>query len=95
MAFKEGFPCSHCELAQNLLLTKMLRSAVSNDVAFRLMPSSSGSDASSSNNVNMGRLQVNYNGVWGRVCGAGFGWNEALVACRNLGFESTLDITRR
>ena len=42
-----------------------------------------------------GRLQVHYNGEWGRVCGAEFGSNEALVACRSLGFESLLLVDSR
>ncbi len=69
----------------------MIIFTVSTDVKFRLMDASSNSDG----NNRMGRLQVEYNGVWGRVCGAGFGWNEALVACRNLGFESTMEVERR
>ena len=33
-----------------------------------------------------GRLEVNYNGYWGTVCGAFFGNNDAAVACYMLGF---------
>lgn len=35
-----------------------------------------------------GRLDVSYNGIWGGVCDDGFGREEALVACRELGFAS-------
>ena len=43
-----------------------------------------------------GRLQVSYgNNEWGRVCGEGFGMDEALVVCRHLDFESVLDFGTR
>ncbi|XP_025102710.1 deleted in malignant brain tumors 1 protein-like [Pomacea canaliculata] len=36
-----------------------------------------------------GRLEILYDGTWSTVCGIGFGQEEALVACRMLGFNST------
>jgi len=34
-----------------------------------------------------GRLEVNYNGVWGTVCDYGFTEESAAVVCRSLGFR--------
>ncbi|XP_025103078.1 deleted in malignant brain tumors 1 protein-like [Pomacea canaliculata] len=36
-----------------------------------------------------GRLEIFYNGAWNTVCDRDFGQEEALVACRMLGFNST------
>ncbi|XP_025100418.1 deleted in malignant brain tumors 1 protein-like isoform X2 [Pomacea canaliculata] len=36
-----------------------------------------------------GRLEILYNGTWSTVCGIMFRQEEALVACRMLGFNST------
>lgn len=35
-----------------------------------------------------GRLEVLVNDVWGTVCSKHFGKNEAIVACRQLGFKT-------
>ncbi|XP_025103049.1 A disintegrin and metalloproteinase with thrombospondin motifs adt-1-like isoform X4 [Pomacea canaliculata] len=39
-----------------------------------------------------GRLEIFYNGTWNTVCGEGFEQEEALVACRMLGFNSTTTV---
>ena len=33
-----------------------------------------------------GRVELLFNGTWGSVCGKGWGWTAAHVACRSLGF---------
>ncbi|XP_025103061.1 scavenger receptor cysteine-rich domain-containing group B protein-like [Pomacea canaliculata] len=40
-----------------------------------------------------GRLEIFYNETWNTVCGRGFGHEEALVACRMLGFNSTTAVS--
>ena len=37
-----------------------------------------------------GRLELNYNGVWGTVCNHEFTDTEATVVCRSLGFTYVL-----
>lgn len=34
-----------------------------------------------------GRVEVLYSGIWGTVCNAYFGSNEAAVACKQLGLR--------
>ncbi|XP_025103066.1 deleted in malignant brain tumors 1 protein-like isoform X2 [Pomacea canaliculata] len=42
-----------------------------------------------------GRLEILYDGTWNTVCDDGFGQEEALVACRMLGFNSTTAVAVR
>ena len=37
-----------------------------------------------------GRIEIQYNGVWGTVCERNFDTNSANVACRSLGFIAAL-----
>ncbi|KAK3599041.1 hypothetical protein CHS0354_012526 [Potamilus streckersoni] len=41
---------------------------------------------------NIGILEVQFNGTWGRVCDDGFNNNSAAVACRMLGFSSSRSV---
>ncbi|XP_042859805.1 antigen WC1.1-like [Penaeus japonicus] len=47
-----------------------------------------------SGNPYEGNVQVESGGVWGHVCDDGFGFPEADVVCRQLGFEGALSFTR-
>ncbi|XP_047496105.1 neurotrypsin-like isoform X3 [Penaeus chinensis] len=77
-------------LSRLLLLAALLRASVSaQDVKdidqLRLM---------GSENLYEGNVQVESGGVWGYVCDDGFGFPEADVVCKQLGFESALSFTR-
>ncbi|XP_025102599.1 A disintegrin and metalloproteinase with thrombospondin motifs adt-2-like isoform X5 [Pomacea canaliculata] len=42
-----------------------------------------------------GRLEIFHGGTWNTVCSSGFGQEEAFVACRMLGFNSTTAVAVR
>ena len=35
-----------------------------------------------------GRLEIYLNGEWGTICDDGFGHDEAILACNQLGYET-------
>ena len=43
-------------------------------------------------NDNSGRLEVYYNGKWGSACSHKFGYPEANVACRMMGYSSAVQV---
>lgn len=44
---------------------------------------------------NYGRLEIAVDGYWGTVCSAKFHKAAANVACKELGFDESLKITRK
>ena len=42
--------------------------------------------------VTRGLLEIYCNGIWGTVCKTGFGSNEALTACTQLGYNKQVSI---
>ena len=44
-------------------------------------------DNSGNTGGSSGRLEVYFSGLWGTVCDVGFGFIDARVACRELGYS--------
>ena len=45
--------------------------------------------------VNEGRVEVFYNNSWGTICDDSWGYYEALVVCRMLGYQSAVQAYRK
>ena len=61
----------------------------SEDVGVRcVLPEYRLAASTTSGNTISGRLEVQYNGVWGTICDDYFGTADAQVACRSLGYET-------
>ena len=39
-----------------------------------------------------GRIEIHHEGIWGTICDAMWGINDANVACHQLGYKSALNI---
>ncbi|XP_064388469.1 neurotrypsin-like [Halichondria panicea] len=74
--------CTHSEDIALVCTTSTTASTASPNGDLRLIDRSGQTIGSS------GRLEVYYNGQWGTVCDDLFGPNDAVVACRQLGFST-------
>ena len=50
--------------------------------------------ASPTNSPSSGRVEVQYSGTWGRICGHSWDLQEADVVCRQLGYDGALSAPR-